>query len=259
MIDDQSDDLLNSVGHPEFEVWNHLDSGWQMAYDDMAGRLPPDVFALYRALAAMLVELNFSLVIDPMDDSLIRRFQEYFPETTPRLLVTPAGLQSLFDRYLAGTNTWLNHAVELEIAGRTPSFRESVSRFRLLAPCFAERPVPERARPYLKEAVSTFVHGFDPACIALCRSTFEQVAKTVLIADGVYSEPQLKRELPTASTLLVRLRQSRGSLASSDAAQRLIGRGNTVLHRHLFDRKVLRQQAADSVSELVAVLSELLS
>ena len=35
---------------PDFEVWNHLESGWQMAYDDMARQLPPEFRGIYSNL-----------------------------------------------------------------------------------------------------------------------------------------------------------------------------------------------------------------
>ena len=244
---------------PESEVWNHLESGWQQAYDDMVNRLPPRKRKLYLGVAAILVDLNFKLVVNPSDPGVAAAATTDFPEIDASFFATPEVVQAVFQRYLSGANAWLRHAVELELAGRMPGFEEAVSRFNLLAPQFAERPVPERARPYLAEAVSTFVFGFDPACIALCRSTFEQVAKSILIENAVYSEPQIRREMPTATTLLEKLRQSGKCPKTYDKAKLLIERGNTILHRHMFEEKILRQQAFKSVSELVKVLSELLS
>src|SRR6266567_2786423 len=100
---------------PEFEVWNHLESGWQMAYDDMARRLPRESMRLYEGLAETLVEMNMRLFLAENDPNAANSLRGLFPDVDPRNV--PAVLQALFKAYISGKNPWLRHAVELEVAG----------------------------------------------------------------------------------------------------------------------------------------------
>ena len=243
---------------PEFEVWNHLESGWQMAYDDMARQLPHETMNLFEGLAEALVEMNTRLLVPENDPSAANRLRSLFPDTDLRDVTSV--LQRLFKSYLSGKNPWLRHAVELEVASKgIMRATGALERFALLAPRFSQRPMPERAQPYLEEVVSTFLFGFDPACIALCRSALEQVAKALLVERGTYTDARLKREQSTAGTLVEELKRAGLLKQSYDAAKRVIDRGGTVVHRHIFEAKILREQARSSIEDLVDVLATLLS
>lgn len=244
---------------PMFEVWNHLHAGLDLARMDMTDRLPPQTVHFLQHLAGALVEANCNLLLVEDDPSAFQRLAMVLPERKPG--DAPGLLHGLYKWYVDGKDPWFRHAVELEVARHGIARAiQAIDRFGELAPQFAQRPVPDRAQQYLREVVNTFLFGFDAACIALCRSVFEQVAKAHLLERGLYTEPQLKREKPTAGKLLEVLKQSRELLGSGySAAKRLVDRGSTVAHSHIYDPKILRSQAQASIQELLQVLSAMLN
>jgi hypothetical protein len=100
--------------------------------------------------------------------------------------------------------------------------------------------------------------GFDAACIALCRATFEQVTKDSLVRIGEYSDARLKREQPTAGALLAVAKRTGLIVRSATAAEHLVKKGDTVMHKFIYDGRVREQQARDSIAQLAEVLVELL-
>jgi hypothetical protein len=240
---------------PEFEVWNHMESGLQMARDDLANSLPGDDRRLYEALAQQFVGLRFGVVVTPEDVPDSPFLRENYPQIKPDVL-------ERFVRQLPNDpKTWdpfLRHAVEIEIAERSiDRMYNALDRYTRLAGVLVRRSIPERVRPYLREVSETYLFGFDPACIALACSSFEQVAKVALVAVGATTDARLKREKPNAEGLR-HLLHAEGLIRDSDPhVQRLINKRNTVLHRGMFDEKVLPQLSLDSIAELAAVCSEL--
>lgn len=121
------------------------------------------------------------------------------------------------------TDAWVRHGAEIEIAAlgirRT---EQSLQRFLQLRPITTGKPVPERAKRYLREAIDTFLLGFDPACIALCRAACEQVLRDELVRRGIYTEPQLRRERPTAGALVANAKREGVLIASFPAADKLV-------------------------------------
>jgi hypothetical protein len=101
--------------------------------------------------------------------------------------------------------------------------------------------------------------GFDPACIALCRATCEQLLREELVRGGFYTEAQLKRERPTAGTLLAVARREGVIQKSTQSAEKLVKKGDSVMHSFIFESRILEQQALDSVQELADFLSEILA
>jgi len=243
---------------PDFEVWNHLWSGLDMARRDMASKLAPDSMRFYEGLAKTVVGTNLRLLLTSDDSWLADQLKRQFPGM--KAGVEPNLVHAILKVLKSKKDPWLRHAVELEVAQVGIERADgALNRFMSLMPIFAERSIPERAQPYIREVVTTFLFGFDAACMALCRSTFEQVAKTLLIERSAYTEGQLRREQPTAATLLEKLKQGGGVSRSYDAAKRVVNRGNTVMHGHMYDQKILHQEALDSLADLVVVLQEVLA
>jgi hypothetical protein len=243
---------------PEFEVWNHLESGWQMAWDDMAKSLGDrELMDFFETVAEVVVGVTSAFHLGKDLSPFGAKLKRVMPkiEGDGQEVFIKAVLQA----YREGPNAWLRHAVELELARKgLDRSTAAFERFTALAPQLDQRPLPEKAEPYLKEAIQAFIFGFDAAAIALCRSGLEQVAKDVCMKLGLFTEAQLRREQPTLETLLLKLRQKGALTQSYDRADTLRERGNTVLHRHMFDEKVRRQTALDSIGNLAGVLREVL-
>ena len=80
-----------------------------------------------------------------------------------------------------------------------------------------------------------------------------------LVARKAYTMPQLRRERPGAGALLENARREKCLSHHYPAAKRVIERGDTLMHSHIYDPKVLRKMAADSVQELTLAIVELLA
>lgn len=132
-----------------------------------------------------------------------------------------------------------------------------VDRQRALNPVTAPRPVPPKAAGYVREVVDAYLFGCDTACIVLCRATFEQVAREVLVKRGVFTRPQLDRERPTAGKLLAELKRAGLSELGYDRASALVRRADTSLHQGQWEATIRPQMARDSIDDLVFVLVEL--
>jgi hypothetical protein len=240
---------------PDFEVWNWLESGWQQAYDDMARQSPPRPMAFYEAVADGVFNLKTSLFIAPGSEPISSAFASEFPQFSRADEIEI--LSSIAANY-PNLNVWIKHAIELEVASRGIARATiALERFESLLVEILRRPIPDKALPYVRELVHTYLFGFDAAAIALARSTFEQLGKVVLTAKGIYSEPQLRRERPTAGTILERLKQAGCVSSAYSSASRLVGRGDVLLHRGMYEDKVLGTLALDSIRELVEVVREL--
>ncbi|SRR6266542_313810 len=237
---------------PEFEVWNHLESGWQQAYDDMARRVGRESMRFLEAFAEAIVGLRTDLVLHAEDLPVPKSLASALPKVSPEQLQRLEGV--LADPSVLDSNPWLRHAVDLEVA--KISMRRAVhalDRFRSLRPVLAAQAVPENARAYMREVVHTYLLGFDAACIALCRACFDQLAKAVLLKAGVFREPDLRKGHLTSLGLLDHLR--RGDLIGNaeEPARRLGERGNTIMHRGLYEERVLPTLSLDSIRDLLVV------
>lgn len=248
------DDELNE---PDFEVWNHLESGWQMAVDDVRFKLSPEMLAFYQALAKLIVSAKSQLRVDLTRPEL-RAQLEALPIPSPDVNFA-AFLTGMMKWYATGTDKWLTHLVHLELASQGIwRANTALERFdQVAAQLGGAQPTPEKSLPYLREVVDSFLFGFDAATIALARGTLEQVAREVLLRIGAMTEGQMRRERPDLDSLLARLRQSGALTQAADAATRLRDRGNTVLHQHMYDARIREQMALASIGDLGQVLREL--
>jgi hypothetical protein len=221
---------------PEFEVWNHLWSSIDMA--DMEYRvLGDDRRRQVIRIGERITDARAMLARAPGTE------EAAFLELEVDLLADP----------------WVRFSAELHLAkdaiGRGQT---ALRRYFAISPVVTERPLPPRAAPYVVEVVNTFAFGFDAACIALCRATFEQLMKEELVTRGILTEPQLRRSLFTADTLLQHALRADVIVHSRRAAEALVFKGNTVMHKSLYQDKISEQQAADSIAQLLDVLREVL-
>jgi hypothetical protein len=236
---------------PEFEMWIHLESGLDIAEDDMRRQVSEKEFEFWDALAKQLLALRVGLIVNPNSITESAALKRLVPHATPE--VWQQILLSL-DEDPSTWSPWLRHAVELRIAGSgVGRAEEALQRYSKLRAAIVGREVPEKASRYLQEVLQTYLFGFDAAAIALACSVFEQMARHTLTALGLVTEPELRRDQPTADGLRIRLRQHDLLGAADTAAQRLIERRNSVLHKGLFDDRIMPTLSRDSVKELVEV------
>src|SRR3712207_2853936 len=98
MIDDQEG--------PEFDVWNHLESGWQMAYDDMVRQLGDrNLMQFYQRVAAIIVGSTSALHLDQDLKPVRSKLEELFPGLDPKKY--EAILRAFLEVYQEGPNPWL--------------------------------------------------------------------------------------------------------------------------------------------------------
>lgn len=222
---------------PEFEMWNHLYSAIDTARDELR---------IFDKDSRKLVEEFGHLIASSRTSFVLQRFSD-------KAALVDAVPVLVADR-------WFRHAAEIEIADAgVDRVNSALNRFILLRPIKATREVPDRAVRYLREALDAYLFGFDAACIAFCRATCEQVLKDALVAARAYTEPQLKRERPSAGTLLEVAKRQKLLERSFDAASRLTRRGDEVMHQFIADDKILPQLSLDSLHDLATVLEETLT
>lgn len=218
---------------PEVDVWNHLQTGLDLA-DEELRYLPDGLRALTEAVAKALLDNRRQIVMPAK--------QRGWVELDARLL----------------SQQWIRYAADLAIA--TEGIERSTNgfeRYTEIKVAVASDELPPKARQYIKEVAHAYIFGFDPSCIALCRAALEQLLKDRLVAAGIYTAPQLKREQPTAGTLLAKAKQAQILSASYDAAKQVIDRGDELMHSHIADEKVLRRLAVDSINNFTKAALEL--
>ncbi len=220
---------------PEVDVWNHIQTGLDLAREEF-DRLPHHLRDLTEKLGAAVVNVRLELLHNQAAAELIHLGEQILNEE------------------------WVQYAAELHLAeAAIERATEAFKRYLEVRPTLVAKPPPGKAQPYVREAIKTFVFGFDSACIALCRAALEQVLKDVLIAAGTYTGPQLRKERPGAGALLENAKRAGLLKNAYRQGKQLIERGDTLMHSHIYDAKVLEQMARDSVRDLVTATVSLLA
>ncbi len=220
---------------PETEVWNHIHTGVDLAEQEL-DVLPEPLRTVTEKLGKALVELRSDLVVESAKEKLV--------ELDEDLLANP----------------WIRYAADLHIA--TEALIRAVhalERYLQIKPVAATERLPEKPKTYVREATQTFVFGFDAACIALCRAALEQMLKERLVSSRTLTAGQLRRNKHTAGSALEYAKRAKLISRTYTAAKAVIDRGDTVMHSHIYDKKILRQLAANSVCDLAAALTELMT
>jgi hypothetical protein len=221
---------------PEFDMWLHLASG----------------------LDAAQMELD---VLDEQSRNSLQWLARTIILGRDQLAVRRTSMEGkllLADEVLL-SDKWIRFAVELTIAERgIERSSKALKRFQRLRPTVTLRSMPLRAERYVREVIETFAFGFDAACIALSCSALEQLLKEELVRVQEYTEPQLRREVLTAKSLIAKAKQRNIISGSVPAAERLAAKRNNVMHKHLYDERVSEQQALDAIEELLEVVAEVL-
>lgn len=256
--DPLSDNDAESKGSlkPEFEVWNHLWSGVDKAYDDLEQTVGRDGARFFDSFGEIVYKALTRLFVNPADPTLATKLAKEFPGLAHTKRATL--FHDLLRAYRAGSAPVLKHSVDLQLGSEAIRRAEgALDRLHLLTESLANAPLPPSVREYLAEVVHTFLFGFDAASIALARSALEQMAREVLVQKGVYTRARLKRDRPTAFNLLNELKRGRLIDETLQRAETLVTRANTISHRHMYEGRIMRQQALTSITELAQVLTEL--
>jgi hypothetical protein len=220
---------------PQVDVWNHIETGLDLAREELYV-LPHELRELTEKLGKAVVNVRLQLLHEDADGELIQLSEQILREQ------------------------WVRYAAEFHLAEQAVQRATgALKRYLEITPALAAKPLPEKAQPYVKEAIRTFLFGFDPACIALCRAALEQVLKEVLLAKGAYTAPQLRKERPTAGALLENAKRAQLLGGAYQDAKRVIERGDTLMHRHIFDAKILKQMAGDSIRDFITATVSLLA
>lgn len=139
---------------PRIEVWNHLWSAIDQSTNEFRD-------------------------LDPQSQKMVERVGQLLAQGRTDFVLQPEALTAKLHEAAQGLleDVWVRHAAEIEIARLGVSRTDdALTRFLNLRPVVTPRPVPERAKRYIREVIDTYIFGFDAACIALCRAACEQTA-----------------------------------------------------------------------------------
>ncbi len=240
---------------PDEPVWNHMESGAQMARDDLANQLGENDFRFYMALSDQVLALRINVLVSEPTTEIPSFLTDSLPQLSPELW------RSVIKQLPQSADKWspyLRYAVEIQVAEKALGrMYPALDRFSRLQPLLVAGTIPPRVLPYLRELVDSYLFGFDVSCIALSCACLEQVGKHALVATGKMTERQLDKEKLTAEGVVSRLSQHDLISSSLDAAKRLVERRNRVLHRSVFEDAVLPTLALDSIAELLQACREL--
>jgi hypothetical protein len=242
---------------PDHSVAEHLESGLELARLELTSKLDAKMAEFCIYAAGVIIGTRRRLVLDDQFPAIIHGDLARPHWATPDMTETVAAL-SIDPAVGILHDPWLRYAAEIEIAEEGVDRTDvAMQRFPLLAPRIAKRRLSPKAQQYLQEVARTFLFGFDAACIALARATFEQAATQVLVEREHFTGPQLTRGKATAGDLIVHLKRADLLVQSLAAAGRLVKKGNTVLHHFVYSERILPQEALDCITDLVEVLAEL--
>jgi hypothetical protein len=232
MLSDLYPDLGFPEEGPEFEVWNHLESGLQLAADelDYLGDLE---FGLVEAVSKLTSEMVLEFVSEKEKEELYSNLQG--------LMLDP----------------WVKHGIEVNLARKTLSRASgALDRYRDLAPVFSSYELTKEQRRYLAEAIECYLLHFDAACIAFCGATIEQFLLHFCQDRGLIQPLCPEDRTPPFGQLLDR---SEGSLSESarKAAKRAGEHRNRVMHRQIWDPRILGNIALQSVGDLAEIVKAL--
>lgn len=220
------------VSGPEWDVWYHLASGLDEATSEFRVFGEKD-----QAMLDLLGEAVFHV-----RSRLTTRVASRAPETLAQIY----------------GEEWVRHAIDLRIAEEAiDRAREGFDRYAEIEPAVITRPLGDRSARYLRQAAMSYVFGFDGPCIAFCGAALEQLLKEHLVEAGCVSEKEIQRRKLSGGEALDQARREGLISSTSMQASRILHERNRVMHRHLWDERIIRQMALQSLKDLTEVLGEL--
>lgn len=216
------------LGGPEFEMWNHLESGLDLARMEL-DCLSEENRTILTKLSERIFSQRTNLIVAPDDK---------FAALSPLLLEEP----------------WIKFAVDIAFAEESLARAGNVfDRYVKLQPILTRYELTNLAAKCLQEAGWTFLFSFDAACVEFCKMVLEQTLRKELVDAGSITEEQSKKD--TVGGLLTKARKERLlPEATEHAAKDLITMRNEVIHRRF---EALEDEALNAINQLGVVLQEL--
>ena len=213
---------------PEFEMWNHLESGLDLARFELKC-LSEENRTILTKLSERIFSQRTNLIVEP-DDKVAA--------LSPQLLEEP----------------WIKFAVDIAFAEESLVRAGNVfDRYVKLQPILTRYKLTNLAAKCLQEAGWTFLFSFDAACVEFCKMVLEQTLRKELVDAGSITEEQCKKD--TVGGLLTKARKERLlPEATEQAAKDLITMRNEVIHRRF---EALEDEALKAMDQLGVVLQDL--
>jgi len=198
---------------------------------------------------------GWSSIVCPRKRTFLSRFAEkVFSQRTDLTVAPDDGFTGIAQQALEVP--WLKFAADLvfaeEAVGRA---EQALKRYIALQPILTRYKLSSLASKCLKEAGRTFLYSFDAACIAFCSAALEQILRDEVVAAGIITERELKRQRCTAFTLLKMAKEEKLlSEAAEQSAAELITKRNQVIHGRF---ESLKNEALRAMEQLGLVLQDL--
>ena len=209
------------LGGPEFEMWNHLESGLDRARMEL-DRLPEKVRTFLIESGEQIFSQRTNLIVEPDDK---------FAALSPLLLKDP----------------WIKFAVDIAFAEQSLARAgNAFDRYVKLQPILTHYKLTDLATKCLQEAGQMFIFSFDAGCVAFCCAVLEQTLR---------DELERQNNKDTAG-LLLKLAKKKKILSkeAEQAAEDLKNMRNEVIHRRF---EALEDEALNAMEQLGVVLQEL--
>ena len=209
------------LGGPEFEMWNHLESGLDRARMELDCLSEEDRTILTK----------FSKRIFSQRTNLIVASDDKFAPLSPLLLEEP----------------WIKFAVDIAFAEESLARAGNVfDRYVKLQPILTHYKLTDVATKCLQEAGQMFIFSFNAGCVAFCSAVLEQTLR---------DELERQNNKDTAGRLLKLAKKKKiFSKEAEQAADNLITMRNEVIHRRF---EALEDEALKAMDQLGVVLQEL--
>lgn len=227
----EPDEVLDG---PEFEIWNHLESGLDLARMEFEEGLSEEERTFYMKFGEDILSLQINRLIAP-DDST-------------------AGLAGA--SHLLLKVPWIKFAVDFAFANQTlPRATGVFDRYVELQPILTRYELSDVAAKCLQEAGWTFLFSFDFACVVSCTAVLEQMLAKELVDGCILTWDELKRCRYTAGKLFQKAKKERFLPEQAEqAASELIEMRNKVMHRRF---EASKDEALKAMENLGIVLQDL--
>jgi len=230
MEKDKTLDEIFSGDGPQFEVWNHLYSGLDLARMEL-DCLSEKARTVLTKFGEQIFSQRTNLTVAPDD-----RFADF----SKQALEVP----------------WLKFAADIAFAEEAVDrAAKALDRYVELQPILTRYRLTDLAAKCLREAGRTYLFSFDAACVAFCSAALEQTLRDALVDARIITRRELQRRRCTAYTLLAMATQAKLlPEAAEQAASDLIATRNVVMHRRF---EGLKDEALKAMEHLGVVLQDL--
>ena len=235
---------------PNFDVWNHLESGLQQARDEFG--------ELERTLGFAKSEE----VVGRSEEKVLSEFADWMFSRLSMIATTPedSARAKEFLNLLRSEHSepWIDFATDIRFAEE--GVRRAIlalERYRALRPRWNTVNISEDARALLREAVHAYLFGFDAPCIAFCGIALERVLKDALVAVGAWTPDQAYGENRKARQALRDANKEKLVRESYPQAEKLIKRRDEIAHSDPHAGSPSEERALTSLAALGQVLEEL--